>query len=99
MVWIRAQETARAAADSSTVKIAMAGLDFRYNTGAFQSRGQFVYASFGNSEAYNEFNDNKPKLGSAMTGWYLEAGYDLLHGKKWDWYHLSGMSTIIPTLL
>jgi hypothetical protein len=78
----KSSETARAAADSSTVKIAMAGLDFRYNTGAFQSRGQFIYASLGNSEAYNEFNDNKPKLGSAMTGWYLEAGYDLLHGKK-----------------
>lgn len=75
-------EAARITADSSVVKIAMAGIDFRYTKGGFQSRGQLIYASLGNSEAYNQFNDNKPKLGSAMTGWYLEAGYDLLNGKK-----------------
>lgn len=69
-------------ADSSTVNIAMAGLDYRYSVGAFQTRGQFIFASLGNAARYNEFNSNQPKLGRAMMGYYIEAGYDLLHGSK-----------------
>lgn len=69
-------------ADSSSVNIAMAGLDYRYSLGAFQTRGQLIFASLGNAKMYNEFNSNVPKLGRAMMGYYIEAGYDLLHGRK-----------------
>jgi hypothetical protein len=65
-----------AAADSSAIGISMIGLDARYSIGAFEARGQFNYAANSNTKQYNEFTEKD--LGSAMMGWYLEAGYNLL---------------------
>ncbi len=65
-------------ADSSVVGINMVGLDARYNISGWQFRGQFNYASINNTDQYNEFTGKD--LGSAISGFYLEAGYDLLNG-------------------
>ncbi|TDU39620.1 phosphate-selective porin O/P [Gelidibacter sediminis] len=69
--------------DGSSVGISMVGLDARYNFKRFAARGQFVYSSLTDTEAYNELHydlDANPTqgLGSAMQGWYLEAAYNLL---------------------
>ncbi len=73
--------SALAAADSSVVNLAMTGLDARYSIKGFQLTGQFYYASLGNTEAYNQFTagpDGTPNdLGSSLTGYYLEAGYNV----------------------
>ena len=70
-----------AKADSSVTSIAMLGLDARYNKGGLQMRGQLYYSSIGNTEAYNKLtakNGVNNDLGSAMMGYYVEAGYDIL---------------------
>ncbi|WP_299390205.1 porin [uncultured Gelidibacter sp.] len=69
--------------EGSSIGISMVGLDARYNFKRFAARGQFVYSSLTDTEAYNELHydlDANPKqgLGSAMQGWYLEAAYNLL---------------------
>ncbi len=72
---------ALASADSSVTGITMTGLDARYRTGGLQLRGQLYYTSISNTGQYNEFtaqNGVSNDLGSAMTGYYLEAGYDVL---------------------
>lgn len=69
---------ALARADSSVVGITMVGLDARYRKGGFEARGQFNLANISNSDLYDEFTGSD--LGSKMLGWYLEAGYNLLHG-------------------
>lgn len=69
-----------AAADSSVVGISMIGVDARYRNGGFEARGQFNLAGISNSDSYNAFAGSD--LGSQMLGWYLEAGYDLLHGNS-----------------
>lgn len=69
-----------AKADSSAVGIAMIGFDTRYNSGGLQLRGQLYYTSISNSVAYNQFtrvNGASNDLGSAMTGYYVEAGYNV----------------------
>ena len=74
---------AQAKADSSAVGIAMIGLDSRYNSGGLQLRGQLYYTGISNSEQYNKFtrvNNVQNDLGSAMFGYYLEAGYNILKG-------------------
>jgi len=70
-------EVAEEVADSSVVQLAMVGLDYRYQSGGFHTRGQWVYGSLGNAEAYNTFTGSD--LGSALMGYYLEAGYNMLH--------------------
>jgi hypothetical protein len=70
-------ETAEEMADSSVVQLAMVGLDYRYQSGGFHTRGQWIYASLDNTEAYNTFTGSD--LGSALMGYYLEAGYNVLH--------------------
>jgi len=67
-------------ADSSSVEIAMAGADARFEYAGFVLRGQFYYVSLSNTTEYNRFtriagvnND----LGKSMTGYYAEAGYDV----------------------
>ncbi|MFO7939890.1 MAG: hypothetical protein R6U66_09080 [Bacteroidales bacterium] len=70
-------ETAEEMADSSVVQLAMVGLDYRYQSGGFHTRGQWIYGSLGNTEAYNTFTGSD--LGSALMGYYLEAGYNVLH--------------------
>lgn len=72
---------ARAKADSSVVGISMIGIDGRYNHKALQLRGQFYYTALSNTGQFNQFTANGAKLndlGSAMIGYYVEAGYNVL---------------------
>lgn len=75
-----------AKADSSTVGITMIGADARYKTGGLELRGQVYYTSLSNTVRYNHFTVSNGKdndLGSAMMGYYVEAGYNVLrHCKK-----------------
>lgn len=69
-----------AKADSSVTNIAMLGVDARYNLGGLQMRGQYYYSAIANTEQYNKFtakNGVNNDLGSAMTGYYVEAGYNV----------------------
>ncbi|NOU47098.1 MAG: hypothetical protein HOO86_08555, partial [Bacteroidales bacterium] len=72
---------ALAMADSSVVGISMIGIDGRYTLKGFTLRGQYYHTSVSNTLEYNYFTASetgKPNnLGSAMTGMYLEAGYDV----------------------
>jgi hypothetical protein len=69
-----------AKADSSVVGLNMIGLDGRYSTNGWVFRGQLNYASLNNTDQYNTFTGKD--LGSALFGYYLEAGYDLLNKQK-----------------
>lgn len=75
-----------ALADSSVVGVSMIGLDARYTLQGFQLRGQFYYSGLSNTEEYNEFTASEDgalnDLGSAMTGYYVEAAYDVLRSSK-----------------
>lgn len=75
-------DAAVASADSSKIGIQMMGVDARYVNGPIQARGQYIVAELENTAAYNEFTNSD--LGSVMTGYYLEAGYDLLDNKDTD---------------
>jgi len=74
-------EAALAKADSSVVGMSMIGLDARYNLKGLQLRGQFYSVSLSNTDEYNRFtgkNKTTPNdLGSLMTGYYIEAGYNI----------------------
>ena len=74
-------EAALAKADSSVVGISMIGLDARYTLKGLQLRGQFYRVSLSNADQYNKFTGKKGgplnDLGSAMTGYYVEAGYNV----------------------
>lgn len=72
-----------AEADSSQVGISMLGLDFRYQNAAFQARGQFYYNSLSNTGAYNQYSSTD--LGSALLGYYIEAGYNVLYTTDSDY--------------
>ena len=63
-------------ADSSVVKLAMVGVDARYQNKGFQARAQVIKANISNTEAYNTFTGMD--LGSELSGYYIEAGYDVL---------------------
>ena len=67
-------------ADSTVVGLYMVGADYRWNKGGFQSRGQLNYGKVTNSNAYNKFTGSD--VGSAIGGFYLEAGYDVFHHQK-----------------
>ena len=73
-------ETAVATADSSKIGIQMIGLDARYNDGPLQARAQYIIAELENTAAYNTFTNSD--LGSVMTGYYLEGGYNLFVDKN-----------------
>lgn len=62
--------------DGANIGIAMVGLDARYGYNRFTARGQFIYTSLSDSEAYNTLTGRD--LGSAMQGWYIEGAYNLL---------------------
>ncbi|MBR9758071.1 MAG: hypothetical protein GYB39_08295 [Algicola sp.] len=62
--------------DGSSVGLSMVGADARYAYKRFTARGQFIYASLTDTEAYNTLYG--ADLGSALQGWYLEAAYNLL---------------------
>lgn len=66
--------------EGSDIGIAMGGLDFRYAYQRFTARGQFIYSSLSDTEEYNTATGRD--LGSALQGWYLEAGYNLLPQTK-----------------
>lgn len=68
-------EDAIAQADSSVVGVSMIGLDARYSKKGLQVRGQLNYANISNTEAYNTQSDTD--LGSALFGYYVEAGYNV----------------------
>lgn len=73
--------TGLAKADSSVVGISMIGADSRYNLKGIELRGQFYFISLSNTEEYNIFTRNCQKyndLGSKMSGYYVEAGYNIL---------------------
>ena len=74
-------EAALAKADSSVVGIAMIGLDARYNVKGLQLRGQLYQMGLSNTDQYNKFTKKADgslnDLGSSMTGFYVEAGYNV----------------------
>lgn len=71
---------AEAKADSSVVGISMIGADAAYSVKGLVLKGQFYYAAVSNSDEYNAFTGKD--LGSALSGYYAEAGYNLLSGKN-----------------
>jgi hypothetical protein len=76
---------ALAMADSSVVGVSMIGLDIRYTFDALQIRGQYYYSALSNSDQYNAFtaeNGIMNDVGSSMTGYYIEAGYDVLRSSN-----------------
>ena len=54
----------------------MVGLDARYAFKRFSARGQFIYANLSGSQQYNALTGRD--LGSAIQGFYVEGGYNLL---------------------
>jgi len=56
--------------------VSMIGFDARYAFQKITARGQFIYASLSDTEAYNLATERD--LGSAMMGYYAELGYNLL---------------------
>ncbi len=81
-------DDALAIADSSFVGISMVGIDARYNLKGLELRGQFYYVDLSNTDQYNIFtakSDGSPNdLGSAMMGYYMEAGYNILRSANTD---------------
>ena len=81
-------DAALAKADSSVVGLSMLGVDARYSISGLQLTGQFYYAGISNSEQYNQFtaasNGKLNDVGSAMIGYYVEAGYNVLRSVNTD---------------
>lgn len=66
--------------DGANIGISMIGLDARYAYQRFTARGQFIRASLSDTEQYN--NATGRDLGSALQGFYIEGGYNLLPTNK-----------------
>ncbi len=62
--------------DGANIGISMIGFDARYSYQKFTARGQFIHASLSDTDAYNSLTGRD--LGSALQGWYVEGGYNLL---------------------
>lgn len=62
--------------DGANIGIAMVGFDARYAFRKITARGQFIYASLSDTEAYNNLTGRD--LGSALMGYYGEVAYNLL---------------------
>ena len=60
----------------ANIGIAMIGLDARYAFKRFTARGQYIFASLNDTEAYNLATEKD--LGSAMQGFYIEGAFNLL---------------------
>ena len=76
----KSNSDAVARADSSVVGIAMLSMDGRYNRKGLMIRGQLNYANITNTNQYNNLSipDGKTNdLGSALFGYYIEAGYNV----------------------
>lgn len=84
----KTNDAAMAKADSSVVGLSMVGLDARYSINGLQLTGQFYYAGISNSEQYNKFTAASTgklnDVGSAMIGYYVEAGYNVLRSVNTD---------------
>jgi len=73
-------EAALAKADSSVVGVSMIGVDARYSLKGLQLRGQLYRVGLSNTDQYNQFTKKGAALndlGSAMNGYYIEAGYNV----------------------
>jgi hypothetical protein len=66
--------------DGANIGIAMVGFDARYAYKRFTARGQFIYASLSDTDAYNTLTGKD--LGSALQGFYVEGAYNLLPMSK-----------------
>jgi hypothetical protein len=73
-----ADETAVASADSTIIGIQMIGVDARYNKGSLQLTGQYIIAELSNTDQYNGLTGKD--VGSKLTGYYYEIGYNLMDG-------------------
>jgi len=62
--------------DGANIGVAMVGFDARYAIKRFAARGQFIYASLSDTDAYNTLTGRD--LGSALMGYYGELSYNLL---------------------
>lgn len=78
----RNDEAAMTMADSSVVGIRMVGADAQFNKGGWEARGQYIVTSISNTRAYNAFGNSD--LGSLLTGYYAEIGYDVLNKRQKD---------------
>ncbi len=65
-----------ASADSSVVGMSMFVADARYKKNGFEARAQYVFGNISNSTQYNTMFGTD--VASAIQGYYIEAGYDLL---------------------
>ena len=63
-------------ADSSILKINMAGFDIRYQKSGFSLRGEYIISSIHNSDEYNAFTGND--VGRSVNGLYAEVAYNVL---------------------
>jgi hypothetical protein len=62
--------------NGANIGISMIGFDARYAFRKFTARGEFVYASFTDTDDYNTLTGKD--LGSALMGFYVEGAYNLL---------------------
>lgn len=62
--------------DGAIIGVSMVGFDARYKFKKFEARGQFIYASLTDTDLYNDLTGKD--LGSALMGYYVEAGYNVL---------------------
>ncbi|MFH6601997.1 porin [Maribacter algicola] len=62
--------------NGANIGISMIGLDARYAYRRFTARGQFIHASLSDTGPYNSITGRD--LGSALQGFYVEGGYNLL---------------------
>ena len=72
----KSDNVALAIADSSIVKIIMAGLDLRYQKGGLSLRGEAIISSVGNTPQYNTFTGKD--VGKTVNGFYAEVAYNIL---------------------
>ena len=68
------------AIDGANIRISMLGLDARYAFQRFTARGQFIHAALADTDQYNIGTGQD--LGSALQGFYVEGGYNLLPTTK-----------------
>jgi len=87
-------KAAKESADSTTIGIAMVGLDARYSIGGLELRGQYYYSALSNTDKYNAYgsegSDVLNDLGSSLMGYYIEAGYNVLK------YNQNTPSQLVP---
>ena len=69
----------KAKADSSVVGVTMLGFDSRYAKNGWEFRAQYIMTYLKKTAEYNAFSGKD--LGSRMSGWYVEAGYNLFETK------------------